>query len=79
MATDGDDLEILKAHRPVFLRHTQALAGNIDTSITDIDISSNQDFTQLLAHRQKHEYKIKKVKNIDTKILRFSPPNEKVK
>ena len=71
MATDGDDLEILKAHRPVFLLHTQALAGNIDTSITDIDISSNQDFTQLLAHRQKHEYKIKKVKNIDTKILRL--------
>ena len=29
------------------------------------------------AHIQKHERKIKQVKNIDSKILRLSPPNEK--
>ena len=79
MAADGEDLKILKAHRSIFLRHTQVLAGNIDSSITDIDISSKQNFTQLLAHRQKYENKIKQVKNIDPKILRLNPPNEKVK
>ena len=31
------------------------------------------------AHIQKHERKIKQVKNIDSKILRLSPPNEKEK
>ena len=61
----------------LFFKHTQALAGNIDTSITDIDITSKQNFTQLLAHRQKYEIKIKQVKCTDSKILRLSPPNEK--
>ena len=31
------------------------------------------------AHIQKHESKIKQVKNIDSKILRLCPPNEKEK
>ena len=63
----------------LFFKHTQALAGNIDSSITDIDITSKQNFTQLLAHRQKYEIKIKQVKCTDSKILRLSPPNEKKK
>ena len=63
----------------VFLRHIQALAGNIDSFITDIDISSKQNFTQLSAHIQKYESKTKQFKNIDSKILRISPLNEKEK
>ena len=76
MVADGEDLETLKAHRSVFY-NIQALAGNIDSFITDIDISSKQNYTQLSAHIQKHERKIKQVKNIDSKILRLRSPNEK--
>ena len=79
MAADGEDLETLKAHCSVFLRHIQALAGHIDSFITDIDISSKQNYTQLSAHIQKYESKTKQVKNIDSEILRFSPANEKEK
>ena len=68
-----------EAHHSDFLRHTQALAENIDSFITDIDISSKQNFTQLLAHREKYESKMEQVKNIDSKILRLSSPNEKEK
>ena len=46
----GEGLETLKAHRSVFLRDIQALAGNIDSFMTGIDISSKQNFTQLSAH-----------------------------
>ena len=79
MAADGEDLEILKAHRLVFLRYIKAFAGNVVSSITDIDISSKQNLIQLSAHIQKYESKIKQVKNFDSKILRLRPPNEKEK
>ena len=45
----------------------------------DIDISRKQNFTQLPAHIQKYESKIKQVKNIHLKILRLSSSNEKEK
>ena len=79
MAADGEDLEILKAHRLVFLRYIQAFAGNVVSSITDIDISSKHNLIQLSAHIQKYESKIKQVKIFDSKILRLRPPNEKEK
>ena len=63
MAADGDDLETLKTDHSVFLKHIQALAGNIENFITDIDISSKQNFTQLPAHIKKYESKITQVKN----------------
>ena len=77
MVADGEDLETLKVHRLVFLWYIQALAENIDSFIRDTDISSKQNYTQLSAHIQKYERKIKQVKNIDSKILRLSPLNEK--
>ena len=55
MVADGEDLETLKVHRSVVLWHIQALAGNIDSVITDTDISSKQNYTQLSAHIQKYE------------------------
>ena len=64
MAADGEDLEIPKAHRLVFLRYIQAFAGNVDSSITDIDISSKQNLPQLSAHIQKYGSKIKQVKKL---------------
>ena len=79
MAAHGEDLEILKAHRLFFLRYIQAFAGNVVSSIIDIDISSKQNLIQLSAHIQKYESKIKQVKNFDSKILRLRPPNEKEK
>ena len=60
----GEDLETLKAHRSVFLRHIQALAGNIDSFITGIDISSKQNFTRLSAHIQNYGSKIEQVKTL---------------
>ena len=45
----------------------------------DIDINSKQNFTQLSAHIQKYESKIKRVKNIDLKIFRLSSPIQKEK
>ena len=77
MVADGEDLETLKVHRLVFLWYIQALAENIDSFIRDTDISSKQNYTQLSAHIQKYERKIKQLKNIDSKILRLSPPNQK--
>ena len=68
MATDGEDLETLKAHRLGFLRHIQALARNIDSFITDIDISSKQNLTKLSADIQKHESKIKQDKTLIQKF-----------
>ena len=47
MAVDGKDLEILKMHSLLFLRHLQTLSGNIGSFTTDIDISSKQNFTQV--------------------------------
>ena len=64
----GEDLGTLKAHRSVFLRHIQALAGNIDSFITDIDISSKQNFTQLSAHIQNYGSKIEQVKTLIRKF-----------
>ena len=75
MVADGEDLETLKVHRLVFLWYIQALAENIDSFTRDTDISSKQNYTQLSAHIQKYERKIKQLKNIDSKIL--SPPNQK--
>ena len=49
-----------------FLQHIQALAGNIDSFITDIDISSKQNYTQLSTHIQKHERKKHWFENFET-------------
>lgn len=51
-------------------------SGNIKTFWTNIDISSQQNFTQLSPYKQKHQSKRKQVKNIDLKILRLSLANE---
>ena len=63
----------------MFLRHIQALAVNIDTFITDFDISSKQNYTQLSAPIKKCKSKIKHAENIDSKILIRSPLKEKEK
>ena len=62
-----------------FLRHIQGLVGNIDSLITNIEISSKQNYAQLLAQIQKHESKIKQAENIDSKIFKLSPPSQKEK